>query len=146
MATRRDKTKTGATQASVDEFISSVEDDRRRADARALVRIFWEVTGWMPRMWGPTIIGFGAYQYKYESGRCGSMCAAGFSPRKTSLAVYVADFPGRQELLEQLGKHKVGSGQCLYINKLEDVQTTCLKEIISRSLVELRKKWPVTAS
>ncbi|HUG72006.1 MAG TPA: DUF1801 domain-containing protein [Steroidobacteraceae bacterium] len=140
------KTKTKVTAASVNDFIASIDNDTRQADAKALMRIFKEATGWKPCMWGPTIIGFGAYHYKYESGHSGSICAAGFSPRKANLAIYVADFPGKEALLKKLGKHKGGVKQCLYINKLEDVQIDCLMEIIKRSLVELRKTWPVTAS
>jgi hypothetical protein len=140
------KTKTKVTTVSVNEFIASVPNDTRRADAKTLVKTFKEATGWKPRMWGPTIVGFGAYHYKYDSGHSGSICAVGFSPRKANLVVYVADFPGKELLLKQLGKHKGGIRQCLYINKLEDVQIDCLKEIIRQSLVELRKTWPVTAS
>jgi hypothetical protein len=89
-----------------------------------LVKLFEDVTGWKPRMWGPTIIGFGAYHYTYESGHSGSICAVG----------------------NQLGKHKGGIKQCLYINKLSDVPLVSLKTIVRKSLVELRKMWPVTAS
>lgn len=140
------KTKTKVTAVSVSDFIASLENGTRQADAKALVKTFREATGWRPRMWGPTIIGFGAYHYQYASGHSGSICAAGFSPRKANFAIYVADFPGKETLLKQLGKHKGGVKQCLYINKLEDVQIDCLKEIIRTSLVELRKTWPVTAT
>ena len=140
------KAKTRVTTLSVNDFIASIENDTRQADARVLAKAFREVTGWKPRMWGPTIIGFGAYHYKYESGHSGSICATGFSPRKASLVIYAADFPGKQELLKQLGKHKGGIKQCLYINKLADVKIDCLKQIIKESLVELKKTWPVTAS
>lgn len=139
-------TKTKATGMSVNEFIASIENDTRRADAKALAKTFKEVTGWKPRMWGPTIIGFGAYDYEYESGHSGTICATGFSPRTGNLVIYVADFPGKERLLKQLGKHKGGIKQCLYINKLADVRIECLKQIIEASLVELRKTWPVTAS
>jgi hypothetical protein len=140
------KSKTAVTAVSVSAFISAIENDTRRDDAKTLVKAFKEVTGWKPRMWGPTIIGFGAYHYTYESGHSGSICAVGFSPRKTSLVIYAADFPGKEQLLQQLGKHKGGIKQCLYINKLSDVKLDCLKKIIEKSLVELKKTWPVTAS
>lgn len=140
------KTRTTVTAASVEDFIATIENDARRADAIALVKTFSEVTGWKPRMWGPTIIGFGAYHYTYESGHAGSICATGFSPRKANLAIYVADFAGKETLLAQLGKHKGGVKQCLYINRLADVQIPVLARIIEASLVELRKQWPVTAS
>jgi hypothetical protein len=140
------KTKTKATAVSVAGFIASIENETRRADAKVLVKIFEDVTGWKPRMWGPTIIGFGAYHYTYESGHSGSICAVGFSPRKANLVIYAADFPGKAELLSKLGKHKGGIKQCLYINKLSDVQLASLKTIVRKSLVELRKMWPVTSS
>jgi hypothetical protein len=142
----KQKTKTKVTAVSVTDFINAIENDTRRADAKALVKIFKEVTGWTPRMWGPTIIGFGAYHYTYETGHSGSICAVGFSPRKANLVIYSAGFPGLEDLLEKLGKHKGGVKQCLYINKLADVQAGILKEILKKSIVELRKQWPVTAS
>jgi hypothetical protein len=140
------KAKTQATVASVTGFIDSIENDSRREDARTLVRIFKDATGWQPRMWGPSIIGFGVYHYTYDSGHSGSMCATGFSPRKANFAIYAADFPGRADLLKKLGKHRSGAGQCLYVNKLADVRVDVLAEILRKSLVELRKQWPVTVS
>lgn len=138
--------KTKVTAASVTDFINAIENDTRRADAKALVKIFKEATGWKPRMWGAAIVGFGAYHYTYESGHSGSICAVGFSPRKANLVIYSASFPGLPDLLEKLGKHRGGIQQCLYINKLADVHAEVLKEILKKSLVELRTRWPVTAS
>lgn len=140
------KAKTRATAVSVTGFIAGIEHETRRSDATTLLKLFGKVTGWKPKMWGPTIIGFGAYQYTYESGHSGSICAVGFSPRKASLVIYVADFPGKEALLAQLGKHKGGIGQCLYINKLADVNPAVLERILKGGLAELKKKWPVTAS
>lgn len=140
------KAKTTATTASVSSFIASVEHETRRNDAQVLVKLFGRLTGWKPKMWGPSIIGFGAYHYTYESGHSGSICAIGFSPRKASLVIYVADFPGKAALLKQLGKHKGGIGQCLYVNKLEDIDTTVLAKILEGGLAELKSKWPVTAA
>lgn len=140
------KIKTAPTGVSVSSFIAAVGNESRREDAKALLKLFRETTGWKPRMWGPTIIGFGAYRYTYESGHSGSICATGFSPRKASLVIYVADFPGKDALLRELGKHKGGVGQCLYINKLADVDTGTLRKILTGGLAELRKRWPVTAS
>ena len=140
------KSKTTVTTVSVDDFIAALENGTRQADAKALVRIFKEVTGWKPRMWGPTIIGFGAYHYEYDSGHSGSICAVGFSPRKTNIAFYLSDFPDKEELLERLGKHKGGVEQCLYVNKLADVQIDILKTIIKRSVAELSKTRSVAAS
>jgi len=139
-------TKTKVTAVSVTDFISSVESDTRRADAVALVKMLKSITGWEPKMWGPTIIGFGAYHYTYDSGHSGSICAIGFSPRKASLVVYAADFPEKEALLGQLGKHKGGLKQCLYINKLADVDTKVLEKLLIGGLAEIKKTWPVTAS
>lgn len=140
------KAKTKVTAVSVSGFIAAVENETRRSDATALVKLFGRLTGWKAKMWGPSIIGFGAYHYTYESGHSGSICALGFSPRKASLVIYVADFPGKETLLKQLGKHKGGIGQCLYVNKLDDIQLPVLEKILKGGLAELKKQWPVTAS
>jgi hypothetical protein len=139
-------TKTKPTAVSVTDFISAVENDTRREDAAVLMKLLKSITGWKPRMWGPSIIGFGAYHYTYDSGHSGSICAIGFSPRKASLVIYVADFPGKEALLGRLGKHKGGLKQCLYINKLADVDMKVLEKILIGGLAEIRKTWPVTAS
>jgi hypothetical protein len=140
------KIKTAATKSSVSGFIAGIQSDTRRDDAKSLQKIFNEITGWKAKMWGPTIIGFGAYHYTYASGHSGSICAIGFSPRKASLVIYVADFPGKAELLKKLGKHKGGLKQCLYINKLADVDLDVLRKILKEGLAELKRTWPVTAS
>ncbi len=140
------ETKTKATNASVSGFIDAVENDTRRADARALLKLMKEVTGWKPKLWGPSIIGFGAYHYTYESGHSGSICALGFSPRKANLAIYVADFPGKAALLKSLGKHKGGLKQCLYINRLSEVDLDVLRRILEGGLIQIGKEWPVTPS
>lgn len=138
--------KTKATAQPVEDFLHQVDPDRRRADAIALDRIFREVTGFAPRMWGPSIVGYGAYHYKYDSGREGDFLATGFSPRKANLTVYImpgyADF---SEILSRLGKHKLGKS-CLYINKLADVDEEVLKELIRAGLKDLDAKWPVQPS
>ena len=138
--------KTQATTASVSAFIEAVDNDTRRADAKTLLKLMKDVTGWKAKLWGATIIGFGAYHYTYASGHSGSICALGFSPRKGSLVVYVADFPGKAGLLKSLGKHKGGLKQCLYINKLADVDLTVLRKILEGGLAQISKDWPVTAS
>lgn len=123
---------TRPTDASVDEFIAGVENARRRADAETTLRIYKDVTGLPPVMWGPAIIGFGSIHYKYASGREGDMPAAGFSPRKQNMTFYVSDnFRGASGLYAKLGKHKT-SVACLYINKLDDVDLEVLREIIAR--------------
>lgn len=145
-AKSKSKNKTVPTQVSVNDFIDKVDNQTRREDAKALLKMFAKATGWKPKMWGPTIIGYGAYHYTYESGHSGSVCAVGFSPRKASLVIYVADFPGKEALLKKLGKHKGGMQQCLYINKLADVDLAVLQKIVEGGLAGISKQWPVTAS
>lgn len=124
--------KTKPTSASVDDFIAKIENPRRRTDALTALRIYKEITGLPPVMWGPSIIGFGTYHYVYDSGREGDAPAAGFSPRKASMTFYVGNnFDGAEELYAKLGKHKK-SVACLYINKLDDVDLDVLYEIITR--------------
>ncbi len=124
--------KTIPTAASVDEFIAQIENPRRRTDALTALKMYQEITGLPPVMWGPSIIGFGSLHYVYETGREGDMPAAGFSPRKANMTFYVGDkFDGAEELYARLGKHKK-SVACLYINKLDDVDLDVLHEIIAR--------------
>ena len=136
--------KTQATEADVSGFVANVEPERRRTDSERLLDIFAEVTGYEPKMWGPSIIGYGSYHYKYDSGREGDFLATGFSPRKANLSLYI--MPGYQDyqpILDRLGKHKLGKS-CLYINKLDDVDEDVLKELIRTGLDDLNQKWPVT--
>lgn len=124
--------KTEPTSASVDEFIAGIENSRRRAETLAVLALYKEVTGLPPVMWGPSIIGFGTHHYAYDSGREGTVPAAGFSPRKANMTLYLGDkFDGANELYASLGKHKK-SVACLYINKLADVDLEVLREIIAR--------------
>lgn len=124
--------KTQPTAESVEDFIAGVENARRRADTLAALEIYKDVTGLPPVMWGPSIIGFGTYRYQYESGREGTVPAAGFSPRKANMTFYVGNkFEGAKELFAGLGKYKK-SVACLYINKLDDVDLEVLREIIAR--------------
>jgi hypothetical protein len=139
-------TKTKPTQVSVRKFIAAIENDTRRKDATTLLRVFKEATGWKSQMLGPTIVGFGLYHYKYETGHSGVSCVVGFSPRKANLVIYVFDFAGKAELLHKLGKHRGGLKQCLYINKLADVDLAVLKKILKAGVVEAKKRWPVNAS
>jgi hypothetical protein len=138
--------KTKPTKVSVTGFIAAIENDTRREDAKTLLKLFHKATGWKAKMWGPTIVGFGVYHYTYDSGHSGSICAVGFSPRKANLVIYVSDFPGKAELLQKLGKHKGGLKQCLYINKLGDVDLNVLEKILKSGLAQTKKKWPVKAS
>ena len=124
--------KTKATQESVDGFIAAVEKPVRRADAEILRNLMERVTGEQAVMWGPTIIGFGRYHYRYASGHEGEMCRIGYSPRSANLVLYVGGFPEYDDLLAQLGKHK-RSKACLYLNKLADVDLDVLEEIVRRT-------------
>lgn len=121
--------KTLPTRASVNAFISAVENDTRRQDARTLTKMLQEITGEKPTMWGPAIIGFGSVHYKYDSGREGDIPRLGFSPRKANLALYLSH---DKALLAKLGKHKT-SVACLYINKLADVDLAVLRLLIAAS-------------
>ena len=140
------KTKTNATKIGVTTFIAAVQNDTRRQDAKTLLKLFEKATGWNARMWGPTIVGCGAYHYTYDSGRSGTSCVVGFSPRTGSLVIYVFGFPGKADLLKQLGKHKGGLTGCLHINKLADVDLAVLETILKAGVVAAKKIWPVTAS
>ena len=138
--------KTIPTSRSVKAFIDAVENDTRRKDAYELLDLLKEVSGEKPVMWGPSIIGFGEYHYKYASGREGDFLATGFSPRKAKLSIYV--MPGYSDygaILERLGKHSMGKS-CLYLNKLEDVDQDVLAELIATGVADLGKKYPVKAT
>ena len=122
--------KTQATGASVEEFLAAVEHPVRRADGFALLDLMREITGQEAFMWGPTIVGFGSYHYKYQSGREGDAPAVAFSPRKANLVLYgLTDGPDADRLLPELGKHKT-SVACLYVTKLDDVDRDVLAEMI----------------
>lgn len=140
------RNKTRATDIEVATFLDTIEHPTRRADAERLDAIFREVTGWQPKMWGPTIVGYGSYHYRYETGREGDMCATGFSPRKASLVIYImpgyADFGA---LLSGLGKHKLGKS-CLYITKLADIDEDVLRQLIRAGLDDLATHWAVAPS
>jgi hypothetical protein len=135
--------KTKPTAVKPKDFIAAVENDTRRKDAQTLLKLFEKVTGWKAQMWGPTIVGFGAYRYTYETGRTGSMCVVGFSPRKANLVIYAANGPDNKQLLAKLGKYKGGDEQCLYINKLEDVDLGVLEKIVRAGMEQIGKTWPV---
>ena len=125
--------KTQKTGASVEDFLNSVENKRRREDGFTVLKIMKQITGLEPEMWGPSIVGFGSYHYKYESGREGDIFLTGFSPRKQSLSLYIMDgFDGCEDLLSKLGKHRKGAS-CLYINKLADVNMDVLSELVQQS-------------
>lgn len=127
------------TGKSVAAFLKTVEKPGRREDAEQLVELFSRWTGLEPRMWGPSIIGYGRYRYEYESGRSGEMLAAGFSPRKANMTLYVgAKFDGKDAMLAQLGKHRT-SVACLYIGRLASVDLKVLEKIVKGSLNATKK-------
>jgi hypothetical protein len=128
------KNKTSQTDNSVNAFIDNVKDEGKRDDSYKLIEIFKSITGHDPKMWGPSIIGFGSYHYKYESGHEGDAPLAGFSPRKDSLTIYIAtEFEKREEFLRQLGKHKSSKG-CVYVKKLDDIDISVLKKMVKNSI------------
>ena len=133
--------KTRPTDQKVMEFLNSVEHKTRRADGLTLLKMMEEITGEDAVMWGSSIVGFGSYHYKYESGREGDMPLVGFSPRKQNLTLYImAGFKRYEELLAKLGKHKTGKS-CLYLNKLADVDQKVLREMVAASVEYLSKKY-----
>ncbi len=143
--------KTKATKVSVKDFIAAVPNDTRRKDAQTLLKLYEKITGWKAQMWGPTIVGFGRYDYVYESGAKGAMCVVGFSPRGSSLSIYGGMYAGQREaepFLKGLGKHKTGKG-CLYINKLADVDMAVFETFLKAGLANMKKKakaegWPIS--
>lgn len=137
--------KTKPTEVSVIEFLDAVENDRRREDGFAMLKLMKEVTGMKPKMWGASIIGFGSYHYVYESGREGDWPITGFSPRKQNLTVYIMPgFDRYDDLMGKLGKHKTGKS-CLYINKLDDVDKDVLRELVELSVKYMQEKYETTS-
>jgi len=135
--------KTKQSTGSVENFLESIENDTRRADGFALLELFKRATGWKPRMWGPSIIGYGRYHYKYASGREGDFLVIGFSPRKSALSIYI--MPGYRDMtvkLSRLGKHKIGRS-CLYINKLADIDPGVLEDIVLDGVAYMKTNYEV---
>lgn len=133
--------KTKPTDIDPATFVARVENSTRRDDSEAMLEIMARVSGYEARMWGPAIIGFGRYHYKYESGREGDYMVVGFSPRKANLVIYL--MPGYDDLSKQLarlGKHKIGKS-CLYLNKLADVDINVLEEMIDISVTRMRASY-----
>jgi hypothetical protein len=134
--------KTKETDVSVIEFIENVENSKKRADAYLLLDLFKEVTGYEAKMWGPSIIGFGSYHYVYKTGHEGDAPLAGFSPRKAKISLYFApEDTERDALLAKFGKHTTGKA-CVYINKVDDIDTDVLKELITQSVTFLQTQYP----
>ena len=131
--------KTKETNASVEKFLNQVPDESRRADSFQIAKIMEEITGDKPKMWGPSIVGFGKYHYKYKSGQEGDWPIAAFSPRKQDLTVYIMPgFENYPDLMKQLGKHRTGKS-CLYIKRLSDIHVPTLKKLIRESIKQMRK-------
>ena len=133
--------KTQITDVDPAVFIAAVEHSTRRADAETLLEMMHRVTGCVPKMWGPSIVGFGRYHYRYDTGREGDFMLTGFSPRKANLSVYV--LPGYDDIgddLAELGKHKIGKS-CLYINKLGDVDLAVLERIVGDGVARMRRDY-----
>ena len=137
--------KTKATNASVEDFLNNVPDEKKRADSFTLLKFFQAITGEKAKMWGDSIVGFGEYHYKSErSSQEGDWLITGFSPRKAALTLYIiSGFEGTDDLLSKLGKHKKSVG-CLYINKLADVDEKILKELIKRSFADMKMRYSLT--
>lgn len=136
--------KTKATDKNVEEFLNGIENDKRRQDSFAVLKLMKEVTGMEPRMWGDTMVGFGSYHYKYATGREGDAMITGFSPRKQNLTLYImGGFDQYDRLMDKLGKFKTGKA-CLYVNKLEDIDVETLRELVRQSVDYMTITYPVS--
>ena len=136
------KNKTTETNISVTDFINAVKDETKRKDSFNLVALIKKQTGLEPKMWGPSIVGFGSYHYKYESGHEGDNPLIGFSPRAAAITLYLSGhFEKREELLEKLGKHKTDKA-CIYVKKLEDINIETLQKMITNHIKHIQKLYP----
>jgi hypothetical protein len=133
--------KTKPTKVSPASFINGIENEQRRKDCREIAKVMEEITGEPPKMWGPSIIGFGKYHYKYESGREGDMLRVGFSPRKQNLTLYIWWALEDKAAMAKLGRYKTGKS-CLYIKSLDDIDRKVLRSLIARSVDEMKKRYP----
>lgn len=132
--------KTKPTEASVEEYIESRASEDQLADCRVLMALLKKVTKQHPKMWGPSIVGYGYYHYTYESGHSGAYCLAGFALRGREIVIYLApNWKGAEGLLAKLGKHKMGKG-CLYFKRLANLDTAILEQLVSGSVAELRRR------
>jgi hypothetical protein len=139
------QTKTEPTGASVDVYLASRASPQQRVDCEALMAMCQRVTKQPPRMWGPSIVGYGSYRYRYESGHSGEACLTGFAVRGRDLVVYLlAERPEQADLLTRLGKHKLGKS-CLYLKRLADVDVTVLEALVSGSVADLQRRYPTPA-
>lgn len=133
--------KTKENKASVKDFLNAIENGQKRADCFGVQKVMEEATGQKAKMWGSSIVGFGSYHYKYDSGHEGDMCKVGFSPRKANITLYISmGTKADPELLKKLGKHKV-SGSCLHINKLADIDKVILKKMVKDAYDGMTKQY-----
>lgn len=136
------KNKTTETNASVIDFIKNTEDSRKQTDSFRLMELMQEATGFEAKMWGPSIIGFGSYHYKYASGHEGDAPLVGFSPRRKAISLYLMPDPVRKEqFLSQLGKFKIAKA-CIYVNKLDDIDQNVLNEMIVDTVNYMKRLYP----
>ena len=136
--------KTQPTEVSVDACLAGITDEARRTDCKAIAALMMRVTGCAPRMWGPSIVGFDSYHYKYASGHEGDACVLGFSSGRAHISVYLTsgyEAAETKALLSQLGRHKIGKA-CLYIKRLSDVHLQVLEQLIAGSVAETRRRYP----
>jgi len=132
--------KTVETEASVSDYLKAINDEKRRSDSATIIDLMKEQSGYEAKMWGPAIVGFGSYHYKYDSGREGDAPLIGFASRANAISLYLgSSFENRAELLTKFGKHKTGKG-CIYVQKLEDIDMGVLSEMVRRSLGSKKDK------
>lgn len=135
--------KTVKTEQSVQDYIAAIADPARRADIEVINAMMIDVSGWQPKMWGTSIVGFGEYHYKYDSGREGDAIRIGYSSRANAISIYI--MPGYQDFddeLSRLGKHKIGKS-CLYVKRLSDVDNDVLREMLVKGLALMEEKYPL---
>ncbi len=138
--------KTHENKASVTDFIANISDDQLRKDAKTLLKLFKQTTGWQPKMWGGSIVGFGKYAYKRSNGDEGEFMATGFSPRKSGPTLYIMPgYADYSDLLSQLGPHKLGKS-CLYLKSFKETDRAIITKLIKRGLKDLAKTHTVTKS
>ena len=130
-------------QSTPEEFLSSIEDETRQSDCRKIHQMMTSISGWKGKMWGPCVVGYSSYKYKYPSGRTGETFRIGFANRKAQITLYVLWYPDKDDkLLAQLGKHKIGKG-CLYIKRLSDINESVLEAIINRAVTDPGNRYEV---
>jgi hypothetical protein len=137
------KNKTTETENSVLDYLATIKNEKRRKDCSSIIDLITKQTGLEPKMWGTSIVGFGIYNYKYESGHEGSAPLTGIASRANAITLYLGSgFDKREELLSKFGKYKAGKG-CIYIQKLEDIDTSILAGMVKNSVAHTRKQYPV---